>query len=173
MISLEKWKILAPLLKLPKNVGDLGKFIVAKGFKKLPKVQKIAISGHTGSGLAIFDFNLGNLNGYNYRFHCSLPRTTSAGARERFSRSRRRRSWRSKGWESRRPRRRPRSSRRKVEFSDFWWHNPTRKQRKEDWNSPWQIWLVKYNTLAYFYWRHSGIPVKTKSSRINENQTIY
>ena len=34
--------ILAPLLKLPKNVGDLGKFIVAKGFKKLPKVQKIA-----------------------------------------------------------------------------------------------------------------------------------
>ena len=24
---------------LPKNVGDLGKLIVAKGFKKLPKVQ--------------------------------------------------------------------------------------------------------------------------------------
>ena len=40
--------ILAPLLKLPKNVVDLGKFIVAKGFKKLPKVQKIANSGHTG-----------------------------------------------------------------------------------------------------------------------------
>ena len=40
--------ILAPSLKLPKNVGDLGKFIVAKGFKKLPKVQKIANSGHTG-----------------------------------------------------------------------------------------------------------------------------
>ena len=39
--------ILAPLQKLPKNVGDLGKFIVAKGFKKLPKVQKIANSGHT------------------------------------------------------------------------------------------------------------------------------
>ena len=33
---------------MPKNVGDLGKFIVAKGFKKLPKVQKIAQSGHTG-----------------------------------------------------------------------------------------------------------------------------
>ena len=47
MISLEKWMILAPSLKLPKNVGDLGKFIVAKGFKKLPKVQKIANSGHT------------------------------------------------------------------------------------------------------------------------------
>ena len=48
MISLEKWMILAPLLKLPKNVRDLGKFIVAKGFKKLPKVRKIANSGHTG-----------------------------------------------------------------------------------------------------------------------------
>ena len=39
MISLEKLKILAPLQKLPKNVGDLGKLIVAKGFKKLPKAQ--------------------------------------------------------------------------------------------------------------------------------------
>ena len=47
-ISLEKWTILTPLQKLPKNVGDLGKLIVAKGFKKLPKVQKIAQSGHTG-----------------------------------------------------------------------------------------------------------------------------
>ena len=28
------------LQKLPKNVGYLGTFIVAKGFKKLPKVQK-------------------------------------------------------------------------------------------------------------------------------------
>ena len=28
-------------------MGDLGKLIVAKGFKKLPKVQKIARSGHT------------------------------------------------------------------------------------------------------------------------------
>ena len=27
------------LQKLPKNVGDLGKLIVAKGFKNLPKVQ--------------------------------------------------------------------------------------------------------------------------------------
>ena len=39
MISIEKWYILAPLQKLPKNVGDLGKLVVAKGFKKLPKVQ--------------------------------------------------------------------------------------------------------------------------------------
>ena len=37
-----------PLQKLPKNVGYLGKLIVAKGFKKLPKVQQIAQSGHTG-----------------------------------------------------------------------------------------------------------------------------
>ena len=27
---------------------DLGKLIVSKGFKKLPRVQKIARSGHTG-----------------------------------------------------------------------------------------------------------------------------
>ena len=33
--------------KMPKNVGDLGKLIVAKGFKKLPKVQKITQSGHS------------------------------------------------------------------------------------------------------------------------------
>ena len=39
MISLEKLKILTPLQKLPKNVRDLGKFIVAKGFEELPKVQ--------------------------------------------------------------------------------------------------------------------------------------
>ena len=37
----------SPLQKLPKNVRDLGKLIVAKGFKNLPKVQKIARSGHT------------------------------------------------------------------------------------------------------------------------------
>ena len=41
------WYILTPLQKLTKNVGDLGKLIVANGFKKLPKVQKIAQSGHT------------------------------------------------------------------------------------------------------------------------------
>ena len=36
-----------------KNVGDLGKLIVAKGFKKLPKVQKIAKSGHTAANIEI------------------------------------------------------------------------------------------------------------------------
>ena len=39
MFSLEKLKILTRLQKFPNNVGDLGKLIFAKGFKKLPKVQ--------------------------------------------------------------------------------------------------------------------------------------
>ena len=43
----QKLKILTPLQNLRWNVGDLGKLISAKGFKKLPKVQKIAKSGHT------------------------------------------------------------------------------------------------------------------------------
>ena len=33
---------------MPKNVGDLGELIVAKGFEKLPKVLIIAQSGNTG-----------------------------------------------------------------------------------------------------------------------------
>ena len=41
MISLEKLKILITLQKLPKNVGDLGKLIVAKGFKSFPKSNKL------------------------------------------------------------------------------------------------------------------------------------
>ena len=36
-----KIKILTPLQKLQKNMGDLGKLIVAKGFKKLPKSNKL------------------------------------------------------------------------------------------------------------------------------------
>ena len=43
--------ILTPLQKLPKNVEDSGKLIVAKGHKKLPKVKKIAQSGHTAYDL--------------------------------------------------------------------------------------------------------------------------
>ena len=39
MILVEKLKILTRLQKLPKNVGDVGKLFVSKGFKKLPKVQ--------------------------------------------------------------------------------------------------------------------------------------
>ena len=47
MILLEKWLILTPFQKLPNNVCDLDKIIVANGFEWLPKVQKIAKSGHT------------------------------------------------------------------------------------------------------------------------------
>ena len=39
--------ILTPLQKLPNNVSDLGRIIVATGFELLPKLQKIAQSGHT------------------------------------------------------------------------------------------------------------------------------
>ena len=49
-------QILTPLQKLPKNVGDLGKIIVAKCLKKLPNVQKIAQSGHTGPVAVIYLF---------------------------------------------------------------------------------------------------------------------
>ena len=41
MFSLEKLKILTPFQKLPKNVGDSGKLIVAKGFKSGPKSNKL------------------------------------------------------------------------------------------------------------------------------------
>ena len=40
MISLEKLKLLVHTQKLPKTVGDLGKLIVAKGFKNCPKSKK-------------------------------------------------------------------------------------------------------------------------------------
>ena len=53
MISLKKLKILTPLQKLPKNVVDLGKIIVAKAFEKWPKIQKIAQSGHTAVYLTL------------------------------------------------------------------------------------------------------------------------
>ena len=39
MISLVKLIFLTPLQKLPKNVRDLGKLFVAKGFEKLPKAK--------------------------------------------------------------------------------------------------------------------------------------
>ena len=39
MITLEKLNIVAPLQKLPKNVGDLNKLNFVKGFEKFPKVQ--------------------------------------------------------------------------------------------------------------------------------------
>ena len=41
MISLEKLNIFTPLKKLPNNIGDLGKLIVAKGFKSCPMSKKL------------------------------------------------------------------------------------------------------------------------------------
>ena len=54
--------ILAPLQKMPKTVGDLGKLIVAKGFKKSPKVQKIAKSGHTVSDVGKSGYEMPRMN---------------------------------------------------------------------------------------------------------------
>ena len=42
-----KMKVFEAFTKIAKNVGNLGKIIIATGFKKLPKVQEIAQSGHT------------------------------------------------------------------------------------------------------------------------------
>ena len=39
---------------MPKNGENWGKLIVAKGFKKLPTVQKIARSGHTDGDGKLF-----------------------------------------------------------------------------------------------------------------------
>ena len=57
MITVEKLKILMPLQKMPKRVGDLGKLIVAKAFEKLPKVQKIVQSGHTACVIKLLTCN--------------------------------------------------------------------------------------------------------------------
>ena len=59
MISPEKWMILTSLQKLPNNVGDLGKIIIATGFEWLPNVQKIAQSGHTACGAQFFRHIIG------------------------------------------------------------------------------------------------------------------
>ena len=51
MISIQKWMILTPLQKMTKNGEDWGKLIVVKAFKKLPKLQYIAQSGHTAQSI--------------------------------------------------------------------------------------------------------------------------
>ena len=53
---------------MPKNVKDWGKLIVAKGFKKLPKVQKIANSGHTGFATEMIKCHLSDVSsGQSYK----------------------------------------------------------------------------------------------------------
>ena len=68
------------LPKLPKNVGDLGKLIVAKGFEKLPKVQKIAQSGHTVAPVDCFHralfkflFSMQQMRSFDCTSHISTP----------------------------------------------------------------------------------------------------
>ena len=51
--------ILAPLQKLHNNAGNFGKISVATGFELLPKVQKIAQSGHTGCFAGNFECETG------------------------------------------------------------------------------------------------------------------
>ena len=48
--------------------GDLGNLIVAKGFKKLPNVQKIAQSGHTAPTPTLMAFT-GVTNAHGPRSH--------------------------------------------------------------------------------------------------------
>ena len=64
--------ILAPIQKLPNNVGNLGKIIVATGFELLPKVQKIAQSGHTAQYPPLH-----TPTGYSEHTGVSLPQVTS------------------------------------------------------------------------------------------------
>ena len=45
--------ILTPLQKLPYNVGNLAKIIIATSFEWLPKVQKITKFGQTGCHLLL------------------------------------------------------------------------------------------------------------------------
>ena len=80
--------ILAPLLKLPKTLGDLDKFIAAKSFKKLPKVQKIANSGHTvhkcvGERLKIKSFTTNRENRHVLTIERERERERNKGQRER------------------------------------------------------------------------------------------
>ena len=62
---------MTPLQKLPKHVRDLGKLIGAKVFKNMPKVQKIAQSGHTGpielSNILIRNIRKVNIRHYDNR----------------------------------------------------------------------------------------------------------
>ena len=72
--------ILTPLQKLPYNVGDLGKIIVTASFECLPKVQKIAKSGHTGLSCPL-NFHSPKL--FNLRFEFDEFRTVFAFERAR------------------------------------------------------------------------------------------
>ena len=59
-ISLEKLKILTPLQKLPKNVGNLGKITVATGFEKSNKLLNLVTLITSGPKL-VFEANIINM----------------------------------------------------------------------------------------------------------------
>ena len=72
MISQEKWMTFTPLQKLPKNVGDLDKLIVAKGFisctksNKLPNLVTFLVSQPNFWGVWL-------LYSWIKRYSCKLP----------------------------------------------------------------------------------------------------
>ena len=66
--------------KLPKNVGDLGKLIFAKGFEKLPKVKKIAQSGHTAGEAQFLLLYSRPLSATNGQFGTSNRRAVSSSS---------------------------------------------------------------------------------------------
>ena len=63
-------------------MGDLDKLIVDKGFKKLPKVQNIAISGHTDDQSADHDQTLILFTGYLY---CRIKIKIKLAERQKYS----------------------------------------------------------------------------------------
>ena len=81
MISIEKRMILTPLQKLPNNVGYLGKIIVATGFEWLPKVQKIAQSGHTD----YYDDDVASAMGFVSHFFETVKKLFKNGGRKPWS----------------------------------------------------------------------------------------
>ena len=71
MISLEKWQILTPLHKLPKNVSDLAKIIFATGFEscnKSPNLVTLPLAHETcRSGINVIKyFFAGNLENLDF-----------------------------------------------------------------------------------------------------------
>ena len=64
MISLEKWYILPPLQKMPKNVGDLSKLIIAKDFKKLPK----GLINNSPNLVTLFGIKMKTSRSTNFKF---------------------------------------------------------------------------------------------------------
>ena len=63
-------KNLKYLQKLPKNMGDLGKIIVAKGFEKLPKVQLITQSGQVVKyGVSIIPSKLKRIRTFHFSYN--------------------------------------------------------------------------------------------------------